>query len=90
MLLIFHITVALTGLFYTAYVIFQPSKKRLNGSYVLVALTFVSGFYLVFTKPAHMLQVCTEGLVYLGAMFAGIIVIRRKIFKQDNARHSLV
>lgn len=74
-----HIIVALSSLVYTAYLFFNPSKKGLNISYAMVAFTFVSGFYLILTKPAHMTQTCIEGLAYLTVEFFGLLAARKKL-----------
>ena len=77
-----HIAIALTSVFYTVYVLFNPSKKGLNASYALVAATIISGTYLVATHPVHMTQTCGEGLVYAGLMITGIFVIKHKLAAQ--------
>ena len=86
MILPIHIIIALSSLVCSAIVFFYPTKTRLNLTYALVALTFISGFYLTMTRPVHLTQICGEGLVYLGAMLAGIIVGRRKLLKQTEHR----
>ena len=79
MILPLHIIVALTSLVFAGIILFKPSKTKLNITYALTAATIISGFYLVLAKPAHMTQVCAEGLVYLAAVAWGIIVARRKL-----------
>lgn len=66
---------------HTGYVAFHPSKGKLNFSYLLIAMTFLSGTYLVFIKPAHMVQSCMMGLAYLGAVSIGIAFAQRKLAK---------
>ena len=79
MMLILHIVIALLSVIYTAYVYFSPSKTKLNGSYLLVAMTVVTGTWLIIANPAHMVQSCITGLVYLGVIFFGIVLARRKM-----------
>ncbi len=81
MLLISHIIIALFSLVYTLYLFFYPSKPGLITSYVLVALTVISGTALVIIKPAHMTQTCVTGLVYLAVIFSGIIAVHHKLAK---------
>jgi hypothetical protein len=69
---------------HAGYVAFHPSKSKLNMSYFLIAMTFLSGSYLVFMKPAHMVQSCMMGLSYLGAISIGIAFARRKLAKAVN------
>ena len=79
MVLSLHILIALSSVFYTAYVFFYPSQSKLRGSYLLLALTIVTGTYLVIAKPSNLTQICVTGLVYIGVMLAGILVVRRKL-----------
>ena len=79
MMLILHISIALLSVIYTAFVYFAPSKAKLNGSYALVAMTVASGTWLIIANPAHMVQSCITGLVYLGVIFFGIALARRKL-----------
>lgn len=79
MILITHIIIALSGLALTTYAYFRPSTVHLRAAYVTVGLTFVTGFYLVAMAPAHMLQACIEGVVYLGIASIGIVATRAKL-----------
>ncbi len=79
MILPLHIVIAVTSIIFTAYVYFSPTKAKLNGSYVLVGLTIASGTWLVVANPAHMVQSCISGLVYLGVVFFGIALARGKL-----------
>jgi len=73
MILLFHIIVALSSLVSSGLAFFYPSQTKLNTSYILVALTLLSGTQLVISKPAYMTQTCAEGLVYLGVVAFAII-----------------
>jgi hypothetical protein len=50
----------------------------------MVTLTFLSGFYLVFSAPAHMVQSCMAGLAYTGIVSLGIVAARRKMTALQN------
>lgn len=84
MILIFHIFIALFSVFYTGFVYLFPSKKKLNVSYVMVALTIASGTYLVLVNMSHMVSACITGLIYLGIVGAGLISARRKLAAVNN------
>lgn len=71
--------IAVLGIIWTTYGYMRPNRTNLRASYALVALTFVSGFYLVWNEPAQMIRACTTGLVYLGVVSIGIIATRRKL-----------
>ena len=79
MIILLHVFIALSGIASTTYGYFQPNKNNLRVSYGFVALTFVSGFYLVMHEPAQMIRACTTGLVYLGIVSLGILATRRKL-----------
>jgi len=81
MILLTHIIIATASLIVTGITFFYPSKLKLNLAYSTVALTLLTGFYLVLSKPAHMTQTCLEGLVYLGVVTYGIVAARNKLAK---------
>jgi hypothetical protein len=89
MILILHITIALAGLALAAASLISPSQNRLRATYALVALTFASGFYLVARQPAHLAQVCTEGLIYLGVVLGTSFAAQRKLNMQLSTTKSL-
>lgn len=76
-----HIVIALFSVFYTIYVFFNPSKQKLNISYVLIALTVISGTYLAVILPAHITQTCETGLVYISVILAGVFAVKYKLAK---------
>jgi hypothetical protein len=83
-ILISHILIALSGLAYTAYALFSPSRPKLRASYILLALTTISGTYLTVLKPVHITQTCETGLAYVGVMLVGIFAVRHKLATQSN------
>jgi hypothetical protein len=84
MILILHIAIALSSLAFAAYVYVSPSRAKLNGTYVLTALTVASGTWLVAANPAHMVQACMSGLAFLAIMFLGIALARHKLAVSDR------
>ncbi|HVZ12274.1 MAG TPA: hypothetical protein VG965_04555 [Patescibacteria group bacterium] len=84
MLLITHILIAITSLGYTGFTFLNPSKNKFYASYVLVAATLMSGTYLVFLKPAHMVSACMTGIVYLAFVTSGLIAAHRRFVKNEN------
>ncbi len=81
MILPIHILIALSSLAVTGYILFRPSQAGLKLSYLLVALTIVTGFYLVMAMPVHLTQTCATGLVFLGFAAFGIVSARHKVAK---------
>lgn len=79
MILLVHILIAVSSVAFAAYGFFFPSTIRLRISYGLIAATLISGTYLVWTAPAHMVQACTAGLFYTGIMIAATLAVRRKL-----------
>lgn len=84
MVLVLHILIALTSIFYTGFVFLFPSHKKLNIAYVLVALTLISGTYLVLINMSHMISACFTGLIYLGFVTLGLVSTHRKLAKLEN------
>ena len=86
MILITHILIALSGLVITTIAYMRPSSNLLRAAYAAVGLTFATGFYLVAMAPAHMLQACTSGLMYLGAVSIGIVATHAKLARMQAAQ----
>jgi hypothetical protein len=83
-LLPIHIAIALSSVIYTAFVYVMPSKRKLHVSYTLVGLTVATGTALVVMRPAHLAESCLSGLLYLGVAFSGIIMVRRRLARQED------
>lgn len=79
MILPIHITIALISVLFSTYVLISPTKTRLNISYALIALTLISGTYLVVITPAHMLQACASGLLFVAVTSAMSFAAHRKL-----------
>jgi hypothetical protein len=83
MIVLIHVIIAVTSIVQTSYLFFKPSTHALRISYLLVALTMISGFYLVATQPVSIQSTCTSGLVYLAIVGVGIAGATRKIAAQQ-------
>lgn len=81
MILLIHILIAVSSVIYTTYILLRPTQAKLTASYVLVAATLASGTYLTVLNPAHMLQACTSGLIYIVFVTAGIYIARQKYIR---------
>lgn len=79
MILAAHILIALTSLVLALYTLFVPTHRKLLISYILIALTVVSGTYMIAVTPSHMMQACVSGLVYLSVVFVINAFARRKL-----------
>lgn len=79
MILPLHIAVALASVIYTAYLYYSPTQPKFRVTYVLVGLTVASGTILVLSNPAHMVQACISGLVYLAIIFFAIGLAHNKL-----------
>lgn len=78
-MLLFHVLIALASVGYTTYLIASPAKSKLRVLYILVALTLASGTYLIWNNPAHMVQSCTTGLLYIGVISLGVVLVHNKL-----------
>jgi hypothetical protein len=83
MTLTIHIIIALLSIVLTTYAYIRPTHAVLRGGYAMVGLTLLSGFYLVWVTPSHMLQACTSGLLYVGVVSIGIIAARSKLARSE-------
>ena len=63
----------------TGFAFFLPTERKLRVSYILVALTVITGTYLVWRNHSHILSACSTGLVYLSLVGAGIFSARTKL-----------
>lgn len=84
MIIFLHIIIALTSIAVASYVFFRPSRRALLASYGLIGLTIASGTYLVVSAPAHMIEACTMGLVYLSIVSVGTFVARAKLARMAH------
>lgn len=85
MIILLHIIIALTSIIYSGITMFSPAKYKLKISYVLIGATFLSGTYLIVTMPAHMVQSCLEGLVYLGAVTTATVFAHKKLAAEERS-----
>jgi len=79
MIVLLHIAIALSSVSLSTYTYFRPSRSALYSSYGLVGATFASGFYMVISSPAHLMQACMSGLVYLGVVALALLAARQKV-----------
>ncbi len=79
MLLVFHITSALSGILLSAYAFLSPSKTKLDLSYGLTITTIVSGTVLVVKTHSSLVGACIAGLTYTGAVLYMLILARKKL-----------
>lgn len=87
MLLITHIIIASLSLFVTGYTFLSPSQGKLHLSYSLVALTFITGTFLVIENPSHLTQTCLTGITYLVVVTVGLIADHRKLAAAQTETH---
>lgn len=79
MIIFIHVIIAVASLAATGFSYLSPSKSKLTAAYYLVALTVISGAYLVVSMPAHLVQSCITGLAFIGTSFVGIFAARHKL-----------
>lgn len=84
MTILIHVLIAITSLAVAAYTFFLPSKGKLYASYGLVALTLISGTYLVVTLNTPILRACSTGLLYLAVALSGLTAAHRKLATQKE------
>jgi len=84
MLVLLHVTIAISSLIYTGYIFFSPSKSKINLAYGLVAATIISGTILVVTKPAQLVSTCISGLLFLAITLPVIVTAHRRLAKEQQ------
>jgi hypothetical protein len=85
MALIIHIIIALTSIAFTTLLFALPSQAKFRANYGLIALTLISGTYLVVSTNAPMLKSCMSGLLYIGVVTLGTIAARYKYARQQES-----
>lgn len=79
MILILHIVIALTSILFSTYCIVSPSKKKINGNYLFLAGTWISGFFLVFQNHVSFGHLCLSGILYTGIVTVNMFLAKRKL-----------
>lgn len=87
MLVVIHVSIALTSIFYTGLTFFLPSRFKVHVSQVLIAATLISGTYLVVSTHANMISACVSGLIYLAIVSFGIVAAQNKLSKENLDLH---
>ena len=82
MMILIHVLIALSSIALSSITAVLPSKSKIYGSSVLVALTLATGTYLVVAMHAPMLRTCLTGLAYLAVALSGVIVGYRRLAAQ--------
>jgi hypothetical protein len=85
MIVLLHVTVALLSVAFATVVYIKPSKNKFYFSYVLVALTIISGTFLIIKSPSHMVQSCIMGIAYVGVVLATLVLAKKKLARQTEA-----
>lgn len=89
MILIAHIIVAFTGLALSTLTFLKPTQSKINASYVMLALTMVSGTLLTYLTPGHILESCLVGLVYVAITLTLVVSANRKLATEKFNRRYL-
>lgn len=79
MIVFIHVLIALTSLAFSGLTFFIPTKTKLRISYALIALTLVSGTYLVVSLNSPLLAACTSGLLYLSVVMVSTVAAHHKL-----------
>jgi hypothetical protein len=87
MILITHIVIALASIGLATFAFISPSVRSLRGAYISAALTLTSGIYLVVSAPAHMVQACISGVIYLSIVTVAIMAARSKLAARASSSH---
>ncbi len=84
MIVLLHVLIALSSMAWTTRLYFAPTKHKFYGAYGLIGATLASGTYLVISTHSPLLSSCVTGLVYLGAVSAGVFAAHKRLITQTN------
>jgi hypothetical protein len=79
MLVLLHVLAALSSLMLASVLYFAPTRTKLKLTSALVAMTLASGTYLVVSANVRLVESCTMGLIYLGAVSLAMAGAYRKL-----------
>lgn len=83
-MLLLHIIIALSSIGVTGVAFLNPSKAKLNIGYFFVALTLITGVYLMIVGHANLIRTCVTGLIYLGFVTVGLVSAHKKLAEENN------
>ncbi len=63
-ILVTHISLAVISLILNTYLLFRPSEKTFDYSFLALGGVTISGIGLILTMPGSMAKVCVSGLLY--------------------------
>lgn len=79
MTIIIHVLIALTSIILASIACLQPTVAKLRRSYVFIALTFISGFYLVWTTSTPIDRISLSGIAYLSVVTAITVLTHQRL-----------
>lgn len=83
MIVLLHVAIALSSIVLAGYILMRPSRQGLAMSYVMMAATLGSGFYLVANAPAHMIEACLMGVAYLAVVSVMTVASRVRLARGE-------
>jgi len=81
MIVLLHIVIAIASLTYTAVLFAAPTKASFGVNYGLIAMTIVSGTYLIAATHTPMTETCVTGVAYLVIVTLGTVLARVRLAK---------
>lgn len=85
MILPIHIVLAILSIILSSLLLFRPTQKKLNSTFVLFCGTFITGTIMILTMQVNMLVTCIEGLLYMGFVLGAIVVARKKLTREHTS-----
>lgn len=81
MIVLFHISAALTSVLSTGFLYSSPSRYKLYQSLVLIGSTLLSGIYLVISSDSNLVGSCVSGIIYIAVVFSLVFAAAKKGFE---------
>lgn len=79
MILIVHIILSLTSIIQAIYIIFSPTKAKLQVGYLLTLSVIISGLIVNVVDNMSIGQVCVRGVIYLGLIVTMLVLAQKRI-----------
>lgn len=85
MLLIIHISIALSSIAFAGYTYIKPSQKKFYGSYASAAATLITGTALIILTGSPILKTCLTGIAYVSIVLGTTFAAQNKLRKSEES-----
>lgn len=80
-----HISLAVISLILNTYILFRPSEKVFDYSFLALGGVTLSGIALIMTSPGSLAKVCVSGLLYFAFISVTLYVAYHRLSDEKVA-----